>query len=132
MLKMLLLKVGPSCLLSESQDWRGKIGGNSILFLVPAIRGEGRLVSKGQLLTDNQWERAFKQGISGVYGERATCRKSTSSSDSHVEISLIGIIMIVLSIVNLQFQGQFVPKSLRPVLGIVAAYVMATVWSSCS
>ena len=32
--------------------------------------------------------------------------------------------MIVLSTVNLQFQGQFVPLSLRPVLRIVAAYVM--------
>ena len=33
---------------------------------------------------------------------------------------------------NLQFQDQFVSMSLRPVLRIVAAYVMATVWSSCS
>ena len=33
---------------------------------------------------------------------------------------------------NLQFQDQFVPISLRPIPGIVAAYVMATVWSSCS
>ena len=40
--------------------------------------------------------------------------------------------MLVLNIINLQFQGQLVPISLRPVLGIVAAYVMATVWSSCS
>jgi len=31
-----------------------------------------------------------------------------------------------LSTVNLQFQGQFVPISLRTVLGIVATYVMAT------
>ena len=46
MLKMLLVKVGPSCLLSKSQDWRGKIDGNSILFLVPVIRGEGRLSPK--------------------------------------------------------------------------------------
>ena len=36
------------------------------------------------------------------------------------------------SIVNLQFQGQFVSVCLRPVLRIVAAYVMATVWSSVS
>ena len=35
------------------------------------------------------------------------------------------------STVNLQFHGQFVPVSLRPVLRIVAAHVMATVWSSC-
>ena len=36
------------------------------------------------------------------------------------------------SIVNLQFQGQFVSICLRPFLRIVAAYVMATVWSSGS
>ena len=34
--------------------------------------------------------------------------------------------------VNLQLQGRFVPISLRAVLGIVAAHVMATAWSSCS
>ena len=45
---------------------------------------------------------------------------------------LTSIILIVLSTVNLQFQGRFVPASLRPALRIVAAYVMATVWSSCS
>ena len=33
---------------------------------------------------------------------------------------------------NLQFQGCSVSVSLRPVLGIMAAYAMATVWSSCS
>ena len=33
---------------------------------------------------------------------------------------------------NLQLQGPFVPISLRPVLGIVAASVVGTVWSSCS
>ena len=32
----------------------------------------------------------------------------------------------------LRHQGNPVPISLRPVLGIVAAYVMATLWSSCS
>ena len=42
------------------------------------------------------------------------------------------IILIVSRMVNFQFQDQFVPTSLRPVLGTVAADVMATVWSSCS
>ena len=39
---------------------------------------------------------------------------------------------MVLGTVHLQFQGRFVSISLRPVLRIVAAYVTATVWSSCS
>ena len=40
--------------------------------------------------------------------------------------------MIVLGTVNLQFQGPFAPISLRPILSTVAAYVLSTVWSSCS
>ena len=42
------------------------------------------------------------------------------------------VILIVLSTGNLHFQGWFFPISLRPALGIVAAYAMATAWSSCS
>ena len=34
----------------------------------------------------------------------------------------------LFSVVNLQFQGHFVPMSSRPVLGIVAAYIMTIVW----
>ena len=45
---------------------------------------------------------------------------------------LTSVILIVLGTVNLQFQGPFVPISLWPVLGIVAAHVLGTVWSSCS
>ena len=48
-----------------------------------------------------------------------------------VSIGLTSVILIVLNIVNLQFQGPFAPISLRPVLRIVEAYVVATVWS-CS
>ena len=40
---------------------------------------------------------------------------------------LTSIILIVLGTVNLQLQGQFVPIFLKPVLRIVAVYVMATV-----
>ena len=39
---------------------------------------------------------------------------------------LISVILIVSKAVIFQFQGQFIPVSLRPVLRIVAAYVMAT------
>ena len=40
--------------------------------------------------------------------------------------------MVVLGTVNLQFQGYFVSISLRPVLRIVAAYVVPIVRSSSS
>ena len=45
---------------------------------------------------------------------------------------LISIIMIVSGTVNLEFQGQFIPISLRPILRMVEVYVMAVVWSPCS
>ena len=60
---------------------------------------------------------------------------SLSSSDSHLEIGhrwSTSIILIVSGTVNLQFQVPFVSISLRPILGIVTAYAMATAWSSCS
>ena len=40
--------------------------------------------------------------------------------------------MIVSGAVNLEFQGQFIPISLRPILRMVEVYVMAVVWSPCS
>ena len=40
------------------------------------------------------------------------------------------VILIVSGAVSLQFHGWFVPISLRPVLRVIAAYVMSTVWSS--
>ena len=43
---------------------------------------------------------------------------------------LTSTILVVLGTVSLQFQGQFVSMSLRPVLRIVAAYGMGTVWSA--
>ena len=45
---------------------------------------------------------------------------------------LTSIILDLLGTVNLQFQGPFVPISLRPVFRIVAASVVGEVWPSCS
>ena len=45
---------------------------------------------------------------------------------------LTSLFLVALSTVNLQFQGPFVPISLWSVLRIMAAYVLGTVWSSCS
>ena len=46
-------------------------------------------------------------------------QNSRVGSDNHLETGLVSVILIVLSTVNLQFQGQFVPILLRPVPGIV-------------
>ena len=58
--------------------------------------------------------------------EGATCRNSIVTSDSFRLIisGLTSIILIVLGTVNLHFQGRFISISLRPVLRIVAVYVM--------
>ena len=91
---------------------------------------EGRLLSKGRLLpSDNQGARAF---IDGGRGLRAETAPPALTVILKLVIGVLTIILIVLGAVNLQFQGLFVPISLRPNLGIVAAYVMAAVWSSCS
>ena len=44
---------------------------------------------------------------------------------------LTSVILIVSNTISLQLQDRLVSISLRSVLGIVAAYVMATAWSSC-
>ena len=80
--------------------------------------------------TDNQWARAFIDRGRGLHAE--TAQSALTVVLTLVICGLINIILVVLGTVNLQFQGRFVPISLRPVLRIVAAYVMAIVWSSCS
>ena len=41
---------------------------------------------------------------------------------------LTSVILVVLSTVNIQIHGGFISISFRPIIGIVAAYVMA--WAS--
>ena len=104
------------CFISDAGNW---VGGEwtSIQMPVPPT-------------TDNQWAKVF------IGRERGLCASAAHSALTVilklVMWYLISIILIVLSAVNLQFQGQFVPISLRPVLRIMAADVMATVWSPCS
>ena len=127
-------KWGPATHCSKAIK-EGRLVGRKVCFIsvLPATGGGGeiRLVSKGWLpSTDNQGVRTF---ISRGRGYRQ--RQHTQLWQSSWNWScggLISIFLIVLSTINLQFQGRFVPISLRPVLRIVAAYVMATVWSSCS
>ena len=79
---------------------------------------------------DNQWARAFINKGRRLHAETA---QSALTIILKLVISVLSsVFLIVLSTVNLQFQGQFVPASLQPVLRIVAACVMATVWSSNS
>ena len=79
----------------------------------------GGCVSKDQLLP------CSSQGARDIieWGKGLMCWNSRVSSDGHLEIGgLTSVILIVLRTVNLQFRVQFVPVSLRPIFGIVAAY----------
>ena len=68
---------------------------------------------------------------SGVVGGLHTETTQSSLTD-HLISGLTSVILIVLGTVSLQFQGLFVPISLRPVFGIAAASATGTIWSSCS
>ena len=76
------------------------------------------------------------QGVALIDGGREV-HAGTAQSSLTVILKLVisdltSVILNVLGTVNLQFQGRFVSIFLRPVLRIPAAYVMVTVWSSCS
>ena len=80
-------------------------------------RGEGRFLSKdGFPLTDKQWASVFIDRGMGLCAE--TAQLALTVIFKLIISGLISIILIVLSIVNLQFQDQFIPISLRPVLRI--------------
>ena len=91
--------------------------------------GSGHL-SKGQLpLPRQSGGESFYRQREGPPAERAQAALTVILK--LVIGGLTSVISIVLGTVNLQFQGRFVSISLRPILRIVAAYVMATTWSSC-
>ena len=133
----LLLKVGV-CLLSSLKPikrqgwWKVYFQGQQ-----PWGGRESGLLTKSQrpppaaTHSDNQRAWAFIDGRRGLTVERAqsalTARRWNCSCGGPTSI-----ILLVLSTVDLQFQGQFVPISLRSALRIVAAYIMSTVWSWCS
>ena len=107
--------------------WKGKFA----LFWMLVTGGEGRADTcpkANSPTTDNQGARAFIDG--GRWLHVKTAQSALTVILKLVIGGLTSIILIVLRRVSLQFQGQFVPIPLRPVLGTVVAYVMATVWSS--
>ena len=75
--------------------------------------------------TDSQWARASIGWGRGLHAE-------TASGLLTVILKLViggltSVILVVLSTVNIQIHGGFISISFRPILGIVAAYVMAWV-----
>ena len=124
-------KRGPAARSSKANT-EARLVERKVCFILDArsLGGEGGRLSKSWLPpTDSQGARAF---IGGGRGYLQKQQSAVTSSWHWSSVVLISSILIVSSTVHLQFQGRFVPISLRPVLGIAAAYVMATAWSSCS
>ena len=108
--------------------WKGKF----VLFWMPAT-GVGEGWTPVQKLTSPTLLTISGQECSQTEGGTPH-RNSTVSSDCHLVIGPQWSEQHhpdCFKYVNLQFQGRLVPTSLRPVLGIVGAYVIATLWSLC-
>ena len=96
-----------------------------------ATRGEGGShLSKDRLPPQQAGGESIIDRVGGG-GDGATCRNSTVIFKLVIS-GLTSIILVVLGTVNLQFWGALVPISLGTFLGIVAAQVLGTAWSSCS
>ena len=109
------------------------MGSQRVTRLATKQQMEVRASPSAQMLTPLNWQSVGKN----FYRQRegASYRKSTVSSDSHLQLVMDGltrVLLVVSSSVNLLFHGWLVLISLRTILGTVAACIMATVWSSCS
>ena len=87
-------------------------------------RGRPIFVQRLTTRTDHQWARTFTD-------ERRELHAKTAQSALTVILKLVitlltSVILIVLSTVNIQFQGRFSSISLRLILRTVATYVMTT------
>ena len=78
-------------------------------------------------LPDNQGAIAFIDRGKGLHAE--TAQSALTVILKLVTGHLTSLNLMVLGIVNLQFQGRFVSISLRPILRIVAAHVITIVMS---
>ena len=93
------------CFISDARNW-----------------GQGHVCPKANSPRDNQQARVFIDRQRGLHAE--SVQSALTVIFKLVMDGLTRVILVVLGAVNLQFQGQFVSISLRPILGIVAAYVM--------
>ena len=103
--------------------WKGKFA----LFWTPATRGRADSCPKADSPHCQSGGKSFYRWL-----HAETAQSALTVILKLVISGLTSVILIVLSTINLQFRGRFVPISLRLILGIVAACVMATVCSSRS
>ena len=106
-------------------SWKAKFA--LFWMLTARVKGRTDVCPKAEPSTNNQGARAFIDGWRGLHAERPL---------SALTVILKLVISCLISIdcfrYNLSFKNQFVSIFLKPVLGIVAAYVRAIVWSSRS
>ena len=121
---------------SKSNTWETSVSrkGNVALFWRLVMGEEGGLMSKSQLLPANQAARALKGEFQGCIGRGRGLHAETAQSVTTVilKFAMWWSDQHHLDCFYLHFWGQFVPISLRQVLKSVVAFVIATVWSSCS
>ena len=120
---------------SKASAQEARLVERKVCFILEACNWrKGGLLLKGQLLTDSG--KSFKGGLSGCAGQGSATRRTAHSALTVILRLVIGglisTILVGLCTVSLQFQVHLFFISLNPVPGIVAAYVMAAVGSSCS
>ena len=105
---------------------------NFALFQIPATVGQGAICPKATpppQLPTSKGPRAFiGRSARQLHAETAHLLTSLTVIFRLVISGLASIILVVLGTVSLQFQGPFVPISLRPNLRTAAARVLGTVW----
>ena len=105
--------------ISRPDWWKGRFA----FFRISAGTREGRCLSKGQLSALKiNCARAFLTRVGGWGGLHAETAQSALTVIFRLIIGGLTSLILIVQLI-LQFQGQFVSMSLRPVLGTVAAYV---------
>ena len=103
------------CFISDAGNWRGSVKRVDIC------------PKADSLSADDQWSRALIDRGRALHAE--TLQSALTVILKLVIGGLTSIILTVWGTVNFHFQGCFFSISLRPFLGIMAAYIVGTVWS---
>ena len=118
-------------LLAAQKPLKRLLVGRQVNFISDASNWAGRADTypTSHSPIDNQGKSFYRQKESYM---RKQCRQLQTVIWKLVIGGLTSVILVILGTVNLQFQGRFVLISLKLILGTVAAYVMAIVWSPCN
>ena len=96
--------------INRSGWWKGRFA----LFQMLATGGRVDICPKADSWPRNQWGKSFYRQKEGLHAE--TAQLALTVIFKLIVGGLTSIILVILGIVNLQFQDPFVPISLKPVL----------------